>query len=55
MHRPALKRTFATLEGLQDIGNSRCPTALADLVLVCHTSSEDKRTHGPGYEKVSAV
>ena len=39
----------------QNIGNSRCPTVWADLVSVCYTSSENWRTHGPGYEKPSAV
>ena len=29
-------------------GIARCLTVWADLVLVCHTISDDKRTHGPG-------
>ena len=40
---------------LVTVSNSRCPTVWADMVSVCHTSSEDRRTHGPGYEKASVV
>ena len=38
----------------QNIGNSRCPIVWADLVSVCHTSFEDRRSLGPGYEKACA-
>ena len=39
-------------------GTGRYPSGLADLVSICHRYSKDindKSTHGPHYEEVSAV